>query len=549
MKTDKLQRYIFRVQTVMVILLALILGAVGILINLRDESRQRDQNLQNVAEAIAHSDPVFGSAQGEAGDVLIEYLDSLKESLSDIDVISVVGEDNVRLYHTNHDLIGTVFDGTVPDFAATGDYYAVDETGPSGLQRRAYAAIVSEDGAQIGFVMTIMLRTNIRMRTIRILVTFAIVAVLAILLEMLISYRISQKVRNSLMGYEPDTFSAMFNVREDILEVLNEGIIAVNDQAETEYINSAARKMLSGTEKTDSKAAQAETDPAQLSAGRKREMPDRTAAEEAGKKLLEPTLKKREKEVSVPVNTAAGTHIILDRIPVTKNGRVTGAVGILHNRTEYTKLAEDLAGTRFLVDSMRANNHDFTNKLHVILGLLQMEMYDEAMQYIENITIVQRETISEIMHKIGVPAVAALLIGKNARASELNVKFHFQKDSRYNPDDYYVPEDVLVTVIGNLIDNAFDAMNGSADLLPEEKELWFGIYSGPDALLITSDDTGPGISEENIGHIFEYGFSTKGEGRGTGLYQVKKLVEAYGGTISVESQEGSGTSFSVSFGQ
>ena len=75
----------------------------------------------------------------------------------------------------------------------------------------------------------------------------------------------------------------------------------------------------------------------------------------------------------------------------------------------------------------------------------------------------------------------------------------------------------------------------------------FGIYSRPGAVLITVDDTGTGIKEDNIDRIFVQGFSTKGEGRGTGLYQVKSMVENLGGKITVESQEGVGTSFSVSF--
>lgn len=521
MKTDrlKLQQYIFRMQLVMIIVLALLLGTVGIFVSLRDESKQRDRNLQNVAEAIAHSNPVALAEKGDQAELLTDYLDSLHESLSDIDVISVVGEGNIRLYHSNHDLIGTVYDGSIPDFSKNGDYYSVDESGPSGPQRRAYAAIRSQDGSLSGFVMTIMLMSSIRAKTIQTLILFVAVIIAAILVELAISYRITQKVRQSLMGYEPDAFTQMFHVRENVLESLAEGIIAVNEHGETEYINHAARTMLTEAE-------------------------DEKNPEEAGKRLLFSTLETKEKEMSVPVHSSRGVNILIDRIPVVEDGKVKGAVGILHNRTEYTKLAEDLAGTRFLVDSMRANNHDFTNKLHVILGLLQMEMYDEAKQYIENITIVQRETISEIMHKVSAPSVAALLIGKNARASELNVKFHFKKESLYDPENLYIPEDVLITIIGNLIDNAFDAMNAAGD---EEKELWFGIYSVPGKLVITTDDTGPGISEENIGHIFENGFSTKGEGRGTGLYQVKKLVEAWDGTITVQSQEGSGTSFLVSF--
>ena len=516
LKTDKLQlqNYIFRIQLIMIIALSLVLGIVGIFINIRAESAQIDMNLQNVAEAIAHSDPVHMAEDGESSEALTEYVDTLIESLSDIDVISVVGSDNIRLYHSNHDLIGEIFDGTMPDFDTNGPYYSVNDTGPSGSQRRAYAAIYSDDGKLSGFVMAIRLMSNIEAKNTRTIVIFAIVILCAIMIELFISRMISKRIRDTLLGYEPDTFSSMFKVRENVLESLEEGIIAVNDQGKTEYINQSAKEMLG--DNTD------------------------------GSSLLSHTLENGEKEFSIPIKSSMGIDIIMDRIPVIEMGRVNGALGILHNRTEYTRLAEDLAGTRYLVDSMRANNHDFTNKLHVILGLLQMEMYDEAEHYIENITVVQRETISVIMHNIGVPSVAALLIGKNSRASELNVKFIFNKDSRYSAEDIYIPEDILITVIGNLIDNALEAMN-SEDFGGPDKEICFGMYSSPGALLITVDDTGPGISEENIDHIFENGFTTKGAGHGTGLYQIKKLIESCNGTINVESQEGVGTSFTVSF--
>ena len=109
-----------------------------------------------------------------------------------------------------------------------------------------------------------------------------------------------------------------------------------------------------------------------------------------------------------------------------------------------------------------------------------------------------------------------------------------------------LPSEMMITVIGNLLDNAFDAMNENGDY-QAQKELMFGIYSKPGAVLITVDDTGSGISKEDIAHIFENGYSTKGEGRGTGLYQVKSMVENFGGKITVETQEGVGSSFSVSF--
>jgi sensor histidine kinase regulating citrate/malate metabolism len=173
-------------------------------------------------------------------------------------------------------------------------------------------------------------------------------------------------------------------------------------------------------------------------------------------------------------------------------------------------------------------------------------MYDDASSYIQNITMVQRENISKVMNAVGEPAVAALLIGKIARASEVNVSFVLREGCHYSPADMTLPSEMLITVIGNLLDNAFDAMNGCTDY-KEHKELLFGIYSKPEAVLITVDDTGSGIRAEDMKFIFDNGYSSKGEGRGTGLYQVKSMVENFGGKITVESQEGVGTSFSVSF--
>ena len=501
-----IQQSFFRVQMVLIISLALFLGIAGTLINIHFERQKRDQNLQNVAEAIAQS-PILLEQEPDSF-VLNEYLDSLKDTLDNIDVISVVDSNLVRLYHSNHELIGTAYDGTIPKFDGEDEgYYAMNDSGPSGTQRRAYAAIYDEKGNYIGFVMAIMLMQNIHRETWQTALIFVLITIAAILMELLISTEMSSTIKRSLMGYEPDVFSAMYRIRDNILESLDEGIIAIDNEGGVQFVNSAAGSMLNQIE-------------------------NGLATKIVGEKID---------------NVKLGSETLLvDRMPIKENEVCVGEIAILHDRAEYTKLMEDLTGTRYLVDSMRANNHDFTNKLHVILGLIQMEMYDKAVSYIENITIVQRSTISKIMNAVQEPAVAALLIGKTARASELNIKFVLHEGCFYSNADTQLPSELLVTIIGNLIENAFEAMNDNMDC-DVQKELIFGIYSRPGAVLITTDDTGVGISEENLQRIFDNGFSTKGEGRGTGLYQVKEMVERYGGMISVESQEGVGSSFTVSF--
>ena len=520
-----IQHLFFRTQLILIISLALILGIAGTLINIHFETEKRDQNLQNVAEAIARSPILIGKGSTGVEDqaVFSEYLDTLKETLDDIDVISVVNKDGIRIYHSNHSLIGTKYDGNMPDFKSNTDgYYAVDETGPSGSQRRAYAAVYNEDGEYVGVVMAIMLMKNIKAETAQMLFIFLIITIVAILIELIIAGELSGKVKKSLMGYEPDVFTAMYKMRDNILETLAEGILAFDSSGVIQFANESALRMLCDN-------------PWENIIGQKVDV--------IGDEILSRTIIKGDKEKNVNL---AKADIILDRVPIKEDGITVGSIAILHNRAEYTKLMEELSGTRYLVDSMRANNHDFTNKLHVILGLIQMEMYDDASAYIQNITMVQRENISKVMNAVSEPAVAALLIGKIARASELNVDFVLREGCYYSSADMNLPSEMLITVIGNLLDNAFDAMNESPDY-KEHRELMFGIYSRPGAVLITVDDTGGGIREQDMEFIFENGYSTKGKGRGTGLYQVKTMVENFGGKITVESQEGVGCSFSVSF--
>ena len=520
-----IQKLFFRTQFVLIISLALILGVAGTLINIHFETEKRDQNLQNVAEAIANSPMLIGKGLSNDEDQVVfsKYLDTLKDTLDDIDVISVVNKDGIRMYHSNHTLIGTKYDGNMPDFESNTDsYYAVDETGPSGSQRRAYAAVYNEEGEYVGVVMAIMLMKNIKTETAQMLFMFLIITVVAILIELIVAGELSGKVKKSLMGYEPDVFTAMYKMRDNILETLTEGILAFDTNGVIQFANESAIRMLCNNVRENLVGQNVDV---------------------IGDEILSRTIKNGNKELNISLSKA---DIILDRVPIMEDDRTVGVIAILHNRAEYTKLMEELSGTQYLVDSMRANNHDFTNKLHVILGLIQMEMYDDASSYIQNITMVQRENISRVMNAVSEPAVAALLIGKIARASELNVNFVLREGCCYSATDMNLPSEMLITVIGNLLDNAFDAMNESADY-KKHKELMFGIYSKPGAVLITIDDTGSGIKSENMDFIFDNGYSTKGEGRGTGLYQVKSMVENFDGKITVESQEGVGTSFSVSF--
>ncbi|BDC92518.1 sensor histidine kinase [Treponema bryantii] len=511
-----------RIQLILIILTTIFMSVGGAVINVNASDNAFDQNLQDTAELITR---IYGFMRDAPRRDLCICMDGIAAELADVDVISIVDTENIRVYHTNHNLMGTEYDGTHPDFTThKKGFYTESDIGPSGPQRRTYSAIYDEKGNYIGFIMAIMLKTSIRSFTYKIVLLFLSVTVAAIIIEIAICRAFSRKLKRRLLGYEPDTFSSMFRIRENILESTYDGIIAVDSENNVQFSNKAADKMLGCVD--DEKITH---------------IKQQVFAE----KYLSEVLKNGTAEFGIQQETENGTALLMDCVPVMEDGILSGAVALLHDRTEYTKLMEELSGTKYLVDSMRANNHDFTNKLHVILGLIQIGEYDKAVSYIENISIIQRETLSTVMHAVDNASFAALLIGKIARASECNVRFVLKEGIRFKSSDIAVPSEALVTIAGNLIDNALDAMNMKLTDLNRQRELEFGVFTKPGELLITVRDTGCGIPDEIRDRIFEKGFSTKGTGRGVGMYHTKQLVESLGGTISFESEKDIGTSFMV----
>lgn len=525
-----------RVQLILIILTTILLSVGGAVVNVNASDKAFDQSLEDTAELISR---LYKFMKNDSPTQLCIYMDDVVQKLPEVDVISIVDKNNMRLYHTNHNLIHKLYDGTHPDFDLhSHGHYTESDIGPSGPQRRTYCAIYDEKGIYIGFVMTIALKTSIETVTHKIVFLFLTVTVAAIIIEIAICRAFSKKLKKRLLGYEPDTFSSMFKIRENILESIYDGIIAVNSEKYIQFANKAAKKMLKCEDS---------------------ELPENDFLKKASlikqqvfvDKFLSGVMEEGIAKLGLQEETEDGTALMVDCLPIKEKNsdEIGGAVAILHDRTEYTNLMEELSGTKYLVDSMRANNHDFTNKLHVILGLIQIGEYDKAVSYIENISIIQRQTLSTVMNAVDNSSFAALLIGKIARASECNVKFVLKEGIRFKSSEVAVPSEALVTIAGNLIDNALDSMNMQISDLEHPRELVFGVFTKPGSLLITVQDTGCGIPKEIGEKIFEKGFSTKGSGRGVGLYHTKQLIESLGGTITFDSEKDIGTSFVVSLGE
>src|SRR5439155_3610502 len=142
--------------------------------------------------------------------------------------------------------------------------------------------------------------------------------------------------------------------------------------------------------------------------------------------------------------------------PVTVRGRTVGAVVTLRDRTELEGLMRELDDVRSLADALRAQEHEFSHRLHVVAGLIELGRNDEALGYISHSSLVHQALVASIVESVGEPTIMALLLGKAAIASERGIELHVTEDTCL-PEDYPGARD-LVTVVGNLVDNALDSV-------------------------------------------------------------------------------------------
>jgi signal transduction histidine kinase len=128
------------------------------------------------------------------------------------------------------------------------------------------------------------------------------------------------------------------------------------------------------------------------------------------------------------------------------------------------------------------------------------------------------------------------------RAAESEIAITVQAEP--NTPDIHVDQDRMAQVLGNLIDNALR-------YTPPGGEITLGARAQGAVTLLTVQDTGAGIPGEHLPHVFDRFYrgdsarSRDGAESGLGLAIAKAIVEAHGGTISVESTPGAGTTFTI----
>ncbi|GGI93206.1 sensor histidine kinase [Pseudarthrobacter scleromae] len=327
------------------------------------------------------------------------------------------------------------------------------------------------------------------------------------------SLLLSRRVKRQTLGMEPSEITGLVENREAMLHGLKEGVVALDPHERVTVANDSARELLGlPPDCVGRKLASLPVDPA-LKVVLTRDQPDPDQLVLVGERL-----------------------VVLNRVPIRSRGRNIGSVTTLRDRTELSSLERELGATRTATDTLRAQAHEFANQLHVISGLIQIGEYDSVVQFVNGATVDRTRLNDEVTSRIQDPALAALLIAKSSLATERGVALQLDPVSALRPVSDDLSRD-LTTVVGNLVDNAFDAVTG----LPGAAVRVL-VEDGTDHVTVTVRDTGPGVPDEAVEDIFRQGYSTKeagpADGRGFGLALSRVVCRRSGGDLTVANDNG-----------
>lgn len=332
------------------------------------------------------------------------------------------------------------------------------------------------------------------------------------LLGVLGSWVLSRMIRRGTRGLEPHEIAELADHREALLFSIREGVIGVGTDSRVTLLNKSAMELL-GLE-ADTVGARIDELPL--------DRPMREALSAAGA------------EGETIVSTRARL-LVLNRRNVMSRGHHVGTVTTLRDRTELAELQSQLAMNQSITQTMRAQTHEFFNHLHTITGLIQLEEYDEARHFIGHLSRQSTEVSSEVARHVQDPMVAALLIAKSSFARESAISLTLSEDTSLAPLESALAADVI-TVLGNLIDNAIDATAGKPGIT-----IVVRLTDDGRAVTVSVSDPGPGVPEDLEQRIFTRGFTTKPSGpagRGVGLALVRLVCSKRGGDVTVRSHDG-----------
>lgn len=471
----------------------------------RDARESATARALAVARSVADSPAVLAAlASADPSASLQPYAERVRRD-AEVDFVTIMAPDRTRYTHPDPANIGRPFVGDLGD-APQGGVFTQEYTGTLGRSMRAVVPVLdparSDDGRP---AVVALVSVGITLRAIDRTVAddlpvIAGAAGLVLLTGLLGTWLVARRLRRQTHGLGERELTRMYEYYAAVLHAVREGLLLLDDAGRVQWVNDEARRLLDLPADVEGRPLDDLGVPPGLVAGA------RDAAASAD-----------------DVYVAGDRVLVVSSSPARWRGRRVGAVVTLRDQTELRAVSGELDLVRGLTDSLRAQTHEAANRLHTVVTLVEMGRPEQAVAFATEELALSQQLTDDVLGAVGEPVVAALLLGKAAQARELGVDL--QVLGRL-PATGVAGRD-LVTVLGNLIDNAFDAVAERP-----ERRVRVELYdaAGP---RIAVADSGPGWSEDEAVRALARGWSTKAEGRGVGLALVEQIARRAGGAVTL----------------
>lgn len=519
-------RRLFAANLLFVLLLSSTLATVMIADAGSRTYEQTRQRMLSIATTLADSPVVLEAATSPNPPALLENYALAVMRDADVDFVTMMDPDGIRWTHPDPAQIGHPYAGSITQ-AQAGNIYFETTAGTLGPSVRVIVPIKDTAGVVRGMVAAGMTVSNVQVLVnARLPELFGLSAAL-LLAGSLAAWLLGRYLKRVTMGQGPEDLAQLFVYYESVLHSVREGIVLVDTGGYLVLHNDHAALLL-GLAVPDVSAPTATKAPAVDSL----QLPDslkelllsgRTATDEvhsAGERLLVVS----QREARLPGATAPA-----------------GTVATLRDHTELTRLAGSLTSTETLVEALRAQNHEHANRLHAIISLIELDRATEALDFANRDLSQSARLGGAFVGTLDEPFLAALMLGKAAQAQERGVDLELSGSGTLPPELLDMRE--LVTLLGNLVDNAIDAVAaGSGGSRPGQPTVWADLLVADSTLTITVADNGPGLPTTNLDELGRIGTSDKSSiapgGRGYGMALIRRATAALGGTITAENDGG-----------
>jgi len=505
-------------------LLIFLVSLVGALFSESAETLLQEQigaKAVEVANSIALNDLIRGAVKAEDA-LLVQSITEKIRRATGAEFVVVGDKNGIRLSHPDPARIGEKFvGGDEREALIHGRSYFSQATGTLGPSLRGIAPVRDDAMGVVGFVavgyLTANIKEQIRARQFEILKYVGIVLLFGIFGATLIA----RGMKSAIMGLEPAEIAALYCERNAIISAIRAGVLAIDRQNCLSVINQAARKY--------------------LGVPVERSLQGRPLFELCLSQELRDVLATGEEVVDREIRI--NNQVMIVNIMLLDTMGSAGRVLTFRPKDELHRLTAELSHIQEYSGLLRAQTHEYSNKLHTIAGLLQLGAHQEALELIMTEASGYQELIRTLSEAVPDPVLAGIILGKYNRACELKIDLEFDDQNSFARLPPTLDREPLVTILGNMLENAFEAVAAQKEG-PRRVRLHL-MDLGPD-LIIEVEDSGTGIAEDIVQTLFQAGVSTKrGKGRGMGLALVKRAVDRLAGYVTFGKSDLGGTIFTV----